>query len=119
LEGPQEEWISEELWPDQWADIATEMARLSAQLRDLSSMCDNHKGGLEAGLKNAETERDRFRNALAFLVSTLPKCGLCDRPATKAYERGGRRWCHEHAPEDCPDYPRAAALRIAEGLKGG
>lgn len=59
---------------------------------------------------------------LRALVASLPQCGLCSQPATKSYERGGKRWCDEHAPSDCPDYPRAESLRralAALGMPGG
>lgn len=58
------------------------------------------------------------------LIDALPKCtqsvlwhepdgtyGPCLKPATKAYARGGARYCDACAPADCPDYPRAAPLR--------
>jgi len=52
-------------------------------------------------------------NALNDLVWSLPKCDNCLTPATKAYKRGEGRWCDKHAPEGCPDYPRAQAVRNA------
>jgi hypothetical protein len=54
------------------------------------------------------------------LVDSLPKCDQGHGPATKAYQRGGRRFCdkcwlhpgdREFPP---PDYPRAAPLRAIQ-----
>jgi hypothetical protein len=59
------------------------------------------------------------------LVDALPKCDDCLRPATRAYFRGGGRYCDEHGtapgsrfscdapeyPRAAPEYPRAAPLR--------
>jgi hypothetical protein len=50
-------------------------------------------------------------DAFERLLAALPRCELCDSPATKAWRRGGARWCDNHAPFNCHDYPRAAALR--------
>ena len=56
---------------------------------------------------------------LSELCATLPKCDSCTDPATKAFRRGEGRWCDAHAPQGCPDYPRAAALRkAAAALRG-
>lgn len=59
-----------------------------------------------------------LEKAARALVEALPRCDdldnercRCTRPATKAYGRGTTRYCDEHAPIDCPDYPRAAVLR--------
>lgn len=41
---------------------------------------------------------------------------VCTDIATKAYARGGPRYCDRHAPIDCPDYPRAAPYRQLENL---
>ncbi len=47
------------------------------------------------------------------LTATLPKCDACPEAATRAFRRGEGRWCDAHAPEGCPPYPRAEALRRA------
>lgn len=51
-----------------------------------------------------------MRTAAKALVDSLPKCDRCTKPATRAYGRGGERFCDEHG-EDVPEYPRAAPLR--------
>ena len=58
------------------------------------------------------------RMALRALVDALPRCGSCSAPATRAWRRGEDRWCDEHAPEGCPEYPRAVPLRAALALLG-
>jgi hypothetical protein len=74
-----------------------------------------------------ETLRIQLSNERArtdALVEALPKCTMpgCNRVATRAYERGGERFCDEcgglpHTRE-APDYPRAAPLRaILEARK--
>lgn len=58
------------------------------------------------------------RAALARLVGALPRCGACGRPATRAWGRGADRYCDAHAPDGCPDDPRAEPLRDALLLLG-
>ena len=57
------------------------------------------------------------------LVAALPKCDYHkDRPATKAWKRGDRRYCDECNPNSigqvAPDYPRAAPLRAILAARG-
>ena len=68
------------------------------------------------------TDLGAAEEILRALYETLPKCsGIlnveeCAHPATKAFRRGEGRWCDTHAPEGCPDYPRAPAVRRAANL---
>lgn len=64
------------------------------------------------------------------LVEALPKCDECSTPATRAFERGGKRYCDLHGvlpPEqrlhapwvsEAPEYPRAAPLRALVAALG-
>jgi hypothetical protein len=79
------------------------------------------KGRLAKALASLES-------ALRALVESLPKCDACDAPATKAFQRGGDRWCDEHGKGSGPyplperpvtDYPRAEPLRVAARLLKG
>jgi hypothetical protein len=54
------------------------------------------------------------------LLASLPRCDVCDalgiqRPATRAFRRGGARYCDEHGQKPdgmvIPEYPRAIAVR--------
>jgi hypothetical protein len=61
--------------------------------------------------------------ALRALVESLPKCDVhIDRPATRAHERGGARYCDECGTRNpdmqnaVPEYPRAVSLRAAVAL---
>jgi hypothetical protein len=62
--------------------------------------------------------------ALRALVNALPKCEQHGRPATRAWSRGGMRYCDECGTQqhdknersEVPDYPRAAPLRAALAL---
>lgn len=78
-----------------------------------------------------EREMAALEGAVRALCEALPRCGgasdgpepflerLCAKPATKAWGRAGARYCDEHAPEGCPDYPRAAPLRaVLAALEG-
>jgi hypothetical protein len=60
-----------------------------------------------------------LRRTLRALVDALPRCDNCPAPATRARRRGEGRWCDGHAPEGCPEYPRAAPLRAALALLAG
>lgn len=62
-----------------------------------------------------------YREALRALVASLPRCDACAAPATRAFGRGGARWCDAHGPASpyLTDYPRAAPLRAAVKLLGG
>lgn len=56
----------------------------------------------------AHAETKRLAEAI---IASLPKCDRHpDRPATKAYARGGTR-CDECGRDNAPDYQRAAPLR--------
>ena len=68
--------------------------------------------------RTTSADLTQAEEVLRRLYETLPKCDDCKRAATKAFKRGEGRWCDRHAPEGCPDYPRAAALRHAERLLG-
>jgi hypothetical protein len=105
----------------------------------------------EAGAREAEKSLALFRERDAALdrllaierearalLEALPKCDVCGKPATRAWERGKGRWCDEHAPSapahtetslrlGVPDrsvlmkateYPRAAPLRALVALFG-
>ena len=54
---------------------------------------------------------------LRALVESLPTCDVHGDPATRAFERGGRRYCDACGVGlvqcDAPDYPRAVPLRAA------
>ena len=60
----------------------------------------------------------QLRDAAQSLLETLPRCDHCSRVATHAYRRGEERFCTEHAPNACPPYPRATAIKILKGLLG-
>lgn len=74
---------------------------------------------------DAATDRIRRQaTALQTLIDSLPKCQVCDRPATRAFSLDPMfRYCDEHGirPQnaliagDAPDLPYAAALRVALG----
>lgn len=71
-------------------------------------------------------ERDRLHLAVHALVDALPRCTAfcefevrCSKVATKAWRRGEARYCDMHAPDGCPDYPRAAPLRNILSLLRG
>lgn len=63
----------------------------------------------------------RERDLVEALIESLPKCDVCKAvPATRAYARGGTRFCDACAkkaarPRDpvpvAPEYPRAKPLR--------
>lgn len=57
----------------------------------------------------------RYSRVLADLVEALPTCADCSAPAT-CRRRGEGRWCDEHAPKGCLEYPRSAPLRRALDL---
>jgi hypothetical protein len=64
-------------------------------------------------MQSERDENTRLRTiaeAATRLVATLPKCGHCDQPATRAYQRSGFRFCDTHG-EGVPEYSRASALR--------
>lgn len=79
-------------------------------------------GPRDATIAALAAERDRLRAAVAgarALVLALPRCDHCAHPATHAYVRGAARYCHVHAPGDCPAYPRAAPLlELVRALSG-
>jgi hypothetical protein len=52
-----------------------------------------------------------MREHVRELLDNLPKCVECQRPATCAYELTQKRFCDDHAPDECPEYPRANAMR--------
>lgn len=77
-------------------------------------------------------EVQQLRKALRDLVESLPKCTLnfgdvtgCENPATRAWLRGGDRYCDVHGTDSTnpakhvPEYPRAAPLRTAIALLKG
>lgn len=74
--------------------------------------------------RTTDADLSQYGDVLRQLYDTLPKCiGVgpdhhCNHPATKAFRRGEGRWCDLHAPEGCPDYPRAEALRRATKILG-
>ncbi len=68
-------------------------------------------------LEIALVMNQRAAHVLHKLVESLPRCGECRKPATRAFKRGENRWCDEHAPAGCPDYPRAKALRDAQAVE--
>lgn len=88
-------------------DLVREACLLSTSVRTLQSV------RAEIRVSDLEEERNQLRNLLEHLIDALPKCDQCLSPATCAFERGGSRWCDEHAPEKCPAYPRADPLRNA------
>lgn len=61
------------------------------------------------------------------LVDALPKCDECGEPATRAWGRGGARYCDVHGKDihgraacvDVPEYPRAAPLRALVAILRG
>jgi hypothetical protein len=72
-----------------------------------------------------DADLNQVADILRQLYTSLPKCDgdpdkgeTCGHPATKAWRRGEGRWCDLHAPEGCPDYPRAEALRRAAKILG-
>ena len=66
----------------------------------------------------------RLRDAAQALIDALPKCDRCGDTATRAFERGGGRYCDTHAvvifgddnTATAPEYPRAAPLRALIAL---
>ncbi len=74
--------------------------------------------------RTTDTDLSQTGDVLRQLYETLPKCDgiaaveACKHPATKAFRRGEGRWCDLHAPPNCPDYPRAEALRRARKILG-
>jgi hypothetical protein len=72
-------------------------------------------------IRRVIAERNEARDILGRLVETLPRCSYCENPATRAFRRGGERYCDEHRHNPAtgnaaPDYPRAATLREALAL---
>lgn len=76
----------------------------------------------------AERERYEALAVLGRLVASLPACDECKVPSTRAFGRGGKRYCDEcGAPNgslgkgklEVPPYPRAPALREAIKLLRG
>ena len=69
---------------------------------------------LPARVRALAAERDAAVAVLRDLVDALPKCSYpeCTEPATRAWERGGLRWCDDHGAH-VPEYPRAEPLRRA------
>lgn len=80
------------------------------------------------------THSELFAASRALLAS-LPKCDItdvtgdddvhaCGRAATRAFGRGGLRYCDEHGGKDrdggeVPEYPRAKAVRAMQTLLAG
>jgi hypothetical protein len=70
----------------------------------------------------AEMLADEAIAVLRALVDSLPKCTgvvdgdpTCARVATRAWQRGGTRYCDKHGP-NVPEYPRAQPMRDALAL---
>jgi hypothetical protein len=76
---------------------------------DVCHACDI--GILLEEIADRDARHDRLATLVRAFVATLPKCDECDQPATKAWQRGTRRYCDTCASPGTPDYPRAAALR--------
>jgi hypothetical protein len=114
---------------DSRANCASNWTARSSALRAMSTvgvdLVVRVVAGTSAGVAEPDTGAPRelppetAEDLIVDLIQALPKCSRvpgavpCPRPATKAYERGGLRFCDEHAPSDCPDYQRAAPLRRA------
>ena len=87
--------------------LAHEVERLRGMYHDESITLRN-----ELAAERARTDA---------LVASLPKCDHCGRTATKAWERGQKRYCdtcaladQQRVPDEfklAPDYPRAEPLR--------
>lgn len=106
------------------AETRRELEAISLSLASSKAAhCDEVRRSESSVAREAETWR-----MVDALIAALPKCTRlvgaddtlveCDRPATRAFERGGARYCDECAAAKAatfgsvpPDYPRAAPLR--------
>lgn len=87
---------------------------LQAQLLTLES---RHIADVLKWSVKALYEENALKVAVQALIDSLPKCGECANPATRAFSRGSARYCDDHGGT-APDYPRAAPLRaLIELLK--
>lgn len=78
---------------------------------------------LDALVISLAAERDAAWKLIEDLVASLPKCDRhTDRPATRAWNRGGERYCEECGTArewetGVPEYPRAAPIRAIEAAR--
>lgn len=78
---------------------------------------------LDALVISLAAERDAAWKLIEDLVASLPKCDRhTDRPATRAWNRGGERYCEECGTArewetGVPEYPLAAPIRAIEAAR--
>jgi hypothetical protein len=95
----------------------SDIARGVQVLRDRVKAAERSADERHAKLVEVADKLRAERTRTDALVASLPKCDEdgCASPATKAFKRGGRRFCDEHAASFsggvAPDYPRAEPLR--------
>lgn len=116
--------------------VAPLEARVRELERDLALMTHSRDGFREAVIAGEGTRARAadLEAVLRQLVEAMPPCtavvdvhtgARCGKPATRAYGRGGARYCDDHGchtggligqVHEPPDYPRAAPLRLALAL---
>jgi hypothetical protein len=121
---------------DSGSEGAAEAARLdAADAREEAGWAAAAAGEGYQRVRELEAKLAHMKRVLGALVGTLPKCDECTAPATRAFKRGGGRWCDEHGkdmyliypgtPHEStfpskgavvPEYPRAEPLRAAVAL---
>jgi uncharacterized coiled-coil protein SlyX len=120
-----------------WGADVRELLKARARVAELETELDAKHAKLVEVADKLRATRDEARALVEALVEHLPKCTIagpwdtrsgdyvlgpgtfdCHAPATKAFRRGAERYCDAHAPPNCPDYPRAPALRAAVAWLG-